>query len=459
MTSGVQTLVENLDCLVTVNPEDTVRWDVSVLIEAGRIAGIGSAEELGAQAPAAARVSGRHRLMLPGLVNLHTHTPMTLLRGIAEGVDLQGFLQRVWAAEGAVMNPPTVELGARLGALESLRSGSTTQLDMYFHHAAAHRGAVEVGSRHIIGPTALDFPGPDGLSWEERLEAARAWPAELAALGGPWVPVNLGPHATYTVSQQHLRELADVMSTFDDAVFTIHASENAAENVDVGHRYGKTPTQILSDAGILDGDYAVVLGHGVHLDSADRAIVARAGASVAHCPGSNLKLGSGELHWQTFRDDGVRLGLGSDGCSSSNDLDMWVVMRLAGLLARLTSGRPDTAPAREVLRAATIDGAQALGMADRIGSIEVGKEADLVMIDLDQPHLTPIHDVEALLVFAAGRGDVTDVFVAGERVIADGTSTRVDQNELLARCRERGSVAGTAAARVDTQALQAVSRR
>lgn len=451
-------IVEDLAYLVTVDAEDRVLRDASVLVSQGRIAAIGDAAQLARRAPDAQRVGGRHRLMLPGLVNLHTHTPMTLLRGIAEGVDLQGFLERVWAAEGAAMDPETVELGAQLGALESLSSGSTTQLDMYFHPAAAHRGAVRVGSRHVIGPTALDFPGPDGLAWDQRLQAAADWPGELARIGGPWVPANLGPHATYTVSQAHLRELGDIAAGFEDVVFTTHVSENRAENADVLHRYGKTPTRILADAGLLDGRFPVVFGHGVHLDEADRALVRAAGASVAHCPGSNLKLASGELPWQTYREAGLLLGLGTDGCSSSNDLDMWTAMRLAGLLARVTAGRPDVAPATEVLRAATIDGARALGMDQRIGSIEVGKEADLVMIDIDQPHLTPVHDVAALLVFAAGRGDVTDVFVAGEQVIAERRSTRVDTGDLLARCRERGAVAGSAAARLDTAAQQAVSR-
>ena len=184
----------------------------------------------------------------------------------------------------------------------------------------------------------------------------------------------------------------------------------------------------------------------MRLDAQDQATVAAAGAAVAHCPGSNLKLASGALPWRTYADAGIRLGLGTDGCSSSNDLDMWSVMRLAGLLARLTSGRPDAVSAVDIVRAATIEGARALGLGDTIGSIEVGKSADLVLLDLDAAHLTPVHDVHALLVYAAGRGDVTDVFVAGERVVAHRESTRVDEHDLYARCRERGVVAAAAAA-------------
>ena len=401
-------------------------------------------------------IDGRGRLALPGLVNLHTHLPMTLLRGLAEHVDLQGFLARVWAAEGAVMDPGTVELGARLGALESLRGGCTTQLDMYFHHESAHRGAVAVGSRHVGGPVFFDAAGPDGLTWDERMAGLRDWPRLLAEIGGPTVPAAGLPHGTYTVSTEHLGEIAETVRGFaagrhtpdgaSRALLCTHVSENAAENAEVQERYAASPTGLLERAGWLDGSVPVVLGHGVHLDEADRALAARAGAAVAHCPGSNLKLASGALQWQTWQDSGLRLGLGTDGTSSSNDLDMWQAMRQAALLARLTAGRPDVAPAEQVLRAATIDGARALGLGDLVGSLEVGKRGDITLLDLGQPHLTPVHDVPALLVFAAGRGDVTDVLVDGEVVVRDRRSTRIDEADLLARCRERGEVAARAAA-------------
>ena len=191
----------------------------------------------------------------------------------------------------------------------------------------------------------------------------------------------------------------------------------------------------------------MVFGHGVHLTESDRATAAAAGATVAHCPGSNLKLASGALDWQRWRADGIHLGLGTDGCASSNDLDLWQAMRQAAHLAALTSGRPDI-DAEQIVRAATIDGARALGMDHLIGSLEVGKRADLVLLDLDQPHLTPVHDVPALLVHAAGRGDVTDVLVDGRIVVSERHSTRVDVRDLLARGRARARDAASAAAAV-----------
>ncbi|MGL4745444.1 MAG: amidohydrolase family protein, partial [Dermatophilaceae bacterium] len=337
--------------VVTVDEHDTVLENATVTVQDGVITAVG---EEASSAPGDTEIDARGTLLMPGLINLHTHLPMTLLRGLAEDVDLQGFLDRVWAVEGAVMDPGTVELGAALGALESLLGGCTTQLDMYFHDEATHRGAAATGARHVTGPVFFDGPGPDGLDWAARLDRLRAWPAVLAAVGGPEVPVAAMPHATFTASPEHLAEVAGVLRAVaagSRSLLCTHLSENATENIDVERRYGMTPTAVLDKAGWLAGDLRLVVAHGVHLSADDRSRLAAAGAAVAHCPGSNLKLGSGALHWEALRDSGIRVGIGTDGCSSSNDLDMWQAMRQAALLARLTSGRPDAVSAGEALRA------------------------------------------------------------------------------------------------------------
>jgi len=441
--------IENASYLLTVDDTDQVLRDATVLVEDGVITAITDAGAEGSGEDEVV-IDARGKLLMPGLVNLHTHLPMTLLRGLAENVDLQGFLTRVWSAEAAVMDPATVELGATLGALESLLGGCTTQLDMYFHHEATHRGAVAAGSRHVIGPVFFDGPGPDGLAWEERLANLRAWPALLDEIGGPRVPLAAMPHATYTCSPDGLAEVVTVLREVladggRPGLVTTHVSETLAENEGVHDRFAATPTELLARSGWVEPDLPLVVGHGVHLTESDQKTLAAGGAAIGHCPGSNLKLASGALHWESVRDTGIRLGIGTDGCSSSNDLDMWQAMRQAALLARLTSGRPDVASATEVLRAATIEGARALGLGDEIGSVEVGKRADLVLLDLGAPHLTPVHDIAALLVFAAGRGDVTDVLVDGEVVVRDRRSTRLDTRDLLARAAARGEVARAAA--------------
>lgn len=422
---SVETLIVNARFLVTCDDRNTVLADASLAIDDGRIVAVGSAEGITADRV----IDARGCIVLPGLINLHTHLPMTLLRGIAENVDLQGFLERVWAEEARIMGPEGTYLGARLGALEALLGGTTTTLDMYFHPEAAHRGAVEVGIRHAIGPVYFDFPGPDGLEWSERIELTKRWPTILDEIGGPFVPRYLMPHSPLIVNPQHLADL-DVLARELGARIHTHNSENDKENADTIAAHGARPTALLQDAGLLDG--RTTLAHCVRLDEGDRAAIAAGGASIAHNPGSNLKLASGAMDLVGYRDQGITVGLGTDGCSSSNDLDMFAVMRLAANLARLVHHDPAAISAQDIVRAATIEGARATGMADRIGSLEVGKEADVIVVDAAAPHLTPLHDPCTALVYAAGRSDVRDVFVAGEHVVSQRRPTRVAAPEVMA---------------------------
>lgn len=410
-------VISNASLVVTSNPSDEVLANVNIGINSGVISAISTEKLQGREV-----FDGRNHLIAPGLINSHTHLAMTLLRGWAEGVNLQRFLEKVWAAEGAIMDAPTAELGTKLGALEALLGGTTTALDMYLFPEATHRGAVALGLRHIAGPIFFDFAGLDGLEWDERIGFARKWPELLAEIGGPQVPGYLMPHATYTCSPAHLAELAKLANELDLSIH-IHASENERENKDVAIQYQRTPTELLSESSLLGRH--VVYGHGVHLSDSDIATLSSASGAVAHCPGSNLKLASGIADILKYQSAGLKVALGTDGCSSSNDLDMWVVMRLAALLIAQNKG-PERANAKSIFRMATIEGAHALGIDNLVGSIELGKRADLIAIDLDKPHLIPLHDVFAQLVFAAGRSDVSDVWVDGEQVVASGRSTRID---------------------------------
>ena len=417
-------LIKNARYAVTSNSKDEILEGVSIGITDGKISYIGT------DSPEAKAIyDATDKLISPGLINSHTHLGMSLLRGWAEGVNLQGFLERVWAAEGAIMDEATCELGTELGALEALLSGTTTTMDMYLNPVATHRGAVRVGLRHIAGPIFFDFPGLDGLQWEQRIERAHQWPAELAKIGGPYIPTYLMPHSTYTDSPENLTEVATIAKELGARIH-LHVSETEAENVDVQSRYGKSPTEVCRDAGILD--VPTIFGHGVHLSDSDMAIAASKGTSVGHCPGSNLKLGSGLARFNEMRKAGITVGLGTDSCSSSNDLDMFSVMRMAAHVVALRQSPADV-DLTAIVRAATIEAAKAVGLGDRVGSIDIGKEADLIALDLHAAHLTPIHDVNALLVFAAGRGDVTDVWVAGDQVVAERTSTKIDLADLIKR--------------------------
>ena len=421
-------LIKNARYVVTSNGKNEILENTSIGIKDGKISYIGT-DSLDAREI----YDATDKLISPGLINSHTHLGMSLLRGWAEGVNLQGFLERVWAAEGAIMDEATCELGTELGALEALLSGTTTTMDMYLNPIATHRGAVRVGLRHIAGPIFFDFPGLDGLQWEQRIERAHQWPAELAKIGGPYIPIYFMPHSTYTDSPENLTQVAAIAKELGARIH-LHVSETEAENADVQTRYGKTPTEVCRDTGILD--VPTIFGHGVHLSDSDMVIAASKGTSIGHCPGSNLKLGSGLARFNDLRKAGIAVGLGTDSCSSSNDLDMFSVMRIAAHVVALRQSPADV-DLTAIVRAATIEAAKAVGLADRIGSIELGKEADLIALDLHAAHLTPVHDVNALLVFAAGRGDVTDVWVAGDQVVAKRVSTKINLSDLIARVNVR----------------------
>ena len=421
-------ILHNARYVVTCDSRDTVLENASLVIQGSKIIDLGPAQEVKKRYPQAQVIDLTDQLIMPGLINLHTHLPMTLLRGVAENVDLQGFLELVWAEEARIMDAEGTYIGARLGALESLLAGTTTALDMYLHPAENHRGAVEVGLRHVTGPVFFSFPGPDNLTWNERMGLAREWPQTLEVIGGPYVPLTLMPHAPLTVTPENLGEIA-ALAREQGAIITVHAAENTAENEDTVKTHGGRPIELLNATGILD--LKPVLAHGVHLNQPERHLIAAKGGCVAHCPGSNLKLASGAADIVQYRDDGIVVGLGSDGSSSSNDLDMFAVMRLAANLARLVRSDPAAISASEIVRAATIDGAKALGMSDLIGSLEVGKEADIISINLREPHLIPIRDPFTTIVYSAGRADVRHVFVAGEQVIDNRQPTKVDPQEIM----------------------------
>ena len=421
---SVDLVIRNARYVLMCDESGSVLEHADIAIDDGRIVSVGESV-----VDADTVIDGEGLLVMPGLVNLHTHLAMTLLRGIAEEVDLQGFLERVWAEEARIMDPAGVYAGTRLGALEAVLGGTTTALDMYFHPTESHRAAVDVGLRHVTGPVFFSFPGPDHLEWDERMVLARAWPQTLESLGGPHVPPALMPHAAFTVGLDYLAQIADLASEQGALVHT-HASENDRENDDTIKATGLRPVPALEASGILA--LAPVLGHGVRLDDHDRDRVAATGTAVAHCPGSNLKLASGAADVVAYREQGIRVGIGTDGCSSSNDLDMFAAMRLAANLARLVRNDPAALSARDVVRAATLDGAHALGLGDRIGTVVAGKEADLIALDLRAPHLVPVHDPYTAVVFSAGRSDVRHVLVAGSPVVLDGQPTRVDNDDVMA---------------------------
>ena len=420
-TSPSQTVI-SADWVITVDPDDRVVDDGAVVVTQGRITAVGERAALVAEHPDATHVALGPHALIPGLVNAHTHLGMTMFRGLADDRDLQSFLDRLLPAEAKVVDAARVGVATRAAALESVTGGVTSALDMYYFAEAGIAAAAEVGLRMFGGPVLLDHPGPDG----RRIEQAARWLDDRPA-GTPLRPM-LGPHSTYLASPELLSMVGALRETYD-AILHIHASETQHEVDTVRAARARTPVEHLDDLGLL-GPFTV-LAHGVHLDDDEIARIASTGATVAHCPASNLKLGAGVARVPDLLAAGANVALGTDGAASSNDLDMFAAMRLAALLHKGVAGDPTAMPAHTVLRMATLHGAAALGLSDRLGSIEVGKLADLVAVDLDRAHTRPVYDPISTLVYAAGRGDVRHVWVGGEHIVEDGRSRRVAHEQVV----------------------------
>lgn len=435
---GVATEVLVADWVLTVDAADRVLADAAVALDAttGTITDVGPAADVLASHPDAdvTRLGGQ--VLLPGFVNAHTHLAMTMFRGLADDRDLDDFLATVMPAEHEVLDPDRVRAATRAAAVESVLAGVTCALDMYFFVDEALEAAAEVGLRLLTGPVALDVGGPDlapgrGTVAERTLARAERWLAAHPARPG-WRPA-LGPHATYTVSPGLLADLG-ALAAEHDAVLHVHAAETAAECELVREVHGLRPVALLEELGLLAP--RTVLAHAVHLDDAELAAVAASGAAVAHCPASNLKLASGVARVPELLERGATVALGTDGPASSNDLDLLGAARLAALLHKGVGpggrGNPSALPARQVLRMMTASGAAAVGLGDDLGSLEPGRRADVVAIDLDRPHTQPVYDPASAVVYAAGRDDVRHVWVEGRRVVRDGEPVGVDPARAVA---------------------------
>lgn len=413
--------------VVTVDADDTVITGGAVAFDAtGTITAVGPTEEVTAAAPGATVVEARGGILLPALVNAHTHLAMTMFRGYADDCDLQGFLDKLLPTETRVLSEASVRAGARLAYAESMLAGTTTALDMFWWPEAAAEEAVAAGFRLVTGPTFIGFPGPDQRVFADRMRWAERY---LQTVEGPrW----LQPHSTYTLTPDELAEVR-ALAEATGARVHVHASENPNEVADVRARYGRTPVELLDDVGLLGP--GTVLAHAVVLADHEVALLAERGTAVAHCPLSNLKLASGICRVPDLLAAGVTVGLGTDGCASSNDLDLFLALRVAATLHKGVRGDATTLPARQALRMATIGSARALGLEDAIGSIEPGKQADLVLLDPDSPSLTPSYDPVATVVYAASRADVGHVWSAGRHVVEDRRLTSVDLPAALADVR------------------------
>ncbi|HEX3786277.1 MAG TPA: amidohydrolase family protein [Pseudonocardiaceae bacterium] len=399
--------------------------------EDGRIGYVGPAADAPAATGPVRRLEG---ILLPGLVNTHAHSPMTLFRGWGGDLPLLRWLNEViWPAE-ARLRPTDVRAGMLLGCVEMLRAGVTTSAEMYFHGEEVVDAVLAAGSRVVFGAPLLDLPG---LDWRQTLRDIDKWIDADGLRFGPADRIELayGPHSAYMLTPDALVAIAG--SARDRAALLhIHVAESADEDRAQRERYGSVP-RMLAELGVLGG--RVLAAHAVQLSTEDIAVFAGAGVGVAHCPGSNAKLASGIAPLTQLRRAGVAVGLGTDGPASNDALDLWADLRLAARLARLSTQDATAVTAADALLLATRGGADALGRAD-IGALETGRWADLVSVTVDDPAFVgglavPDPELLANLVWAAGSRQVREVWVGGDQVLADGEPTLVDRAQAQAGAR------------------------
>jgi 5-methylthioadenosine/S-adenosylhomocysteine deaminase len=399
--------------IVPVRPHGVVLEDHAIAVAGGVIRALMPAADAALRFSAGNVVDLPEHVIVPGLVNAHTHASMALLRGVGDDLPLQRWLtERIWPLEQALVGEEFVHDGARLAAVEMLRAGVTTCSDMYFYPDIVARALTAAGMRAVVGIIAIEFPTAYAVDAEDYLR--KGLQARDALRDEARVSFTLAPHAPYTVSDETLARVAMLAEELDLPVH-MHVHETAHEVDESIERHGLRPLERLDRLGLLSERLIAV--HAVHLTDAEIAQLARVGASVAHCPVSNLKLASGLARVPAMLAAGVNVALGTDGAASNNRLDMLDEARLAALLAKAVANDASALPAAAALECATINGARALGLDKRIGSIEAGKEADLVAVELSSPEVSPMFDPVSHLLYASGREHVTDVWVAGRRVV------------------------------------------
>jgi 5-methylthioadenosine/S-adenosylhomocysteine deaminase len=413
--------------VLTMDAGWTVLADGAVAIRAGRIVAVGPRAALATASTAAETVDCAACAVLPGLINGHIHLPMTPFRGLGADRSLAEWLSDyIFPAEQRFVDAAFVRIGSRLGAAELVRGGTTTFVDMYYFEEEVAAVADEVGLRAVCGQALLALPAPDAPTPDEGLARAERFLADWR--GHPRITPAVAPHAPYTGTPELYRAASRLAERFGVPLVT-HLSETAAEVATSQARWGASPIAWAEGAGAFDGQ--CIAAHCVHVAPEDVARLVRRGVGVVPCPTSNLKLACGVAPYARLLAAGVRLGLGTDGAASNDDLDLWTELHLAALLPKGLSGDPTLMPAREALALVTRRGAEAIHQADEIGSLEAGKRADVTIVRLDGLHTTPRHhaDPESIystLVYATHAADVRDVLVDGRFLLRDGRLTTID---------------------------------
>lgn len=417
--------------IVTVNPDFDVIKDGAVGVRDRKIVYVGPAADIpGGAGYASGIIDADGGLVMPGLVNAHTHIPMSLFRGLSDDIPLDQWLnEHIFPAEKAHITPETVKTGALLSCAEMLLSGTTTFCDGYFYEDAVAEAVETAGLRAVLGQGVIDFPAPGvpdpGKNIEFALDFVTKWKNR-----SPLISPAIFCHSPYTCSRETLIS-ARQAARKEDVLFQVHVAETRNEKDLAGLPEGTSPVAYLDGIGVLDEKTLAV--HAVWVDADDIAIFAKQKTKIAHNPESNMKLAAGIAPVREMLGAGLVVGLGTDGCASNNNLDMFSEMGTAAKLHKAALRDPTVMDAQTVIRMATIEGARAVGLEDRTGSIEIGKEADLLVIDTRKPHLFPLYHPESHIVYAARGGDVRHVMVAGHFLVRDFGLVHLDADDIMAR--------------------------
>jgi 5-methylthioadenosine/S-adenosylhomocysteine deaminase len=418
--------------VITMDAQRHVLDDGAVAVRGDSIVAVGPRGELETKYAAAKVINAHGAIVMPGLINGHTHAAMALFRGVAEDLSLDEWLHSyIFPAEARNVTEDFTAWGTRLAILEMLRGGTTTYADMYYFEDAVARVTKEAGMRGVLGETIIDFPAPDNKTLPQAFDYTQKFLDHWK--GDPLIVAAVAPHSMYTCSEKTLQDAA-ALARRNGAPILIHIAEAPFELEQSRNKYGITPVAYLSRAGVLGPD--VVGAHCILVDHADIATLAHFGVGCVYNPSSNMKTAAGVMPIVEMLAAGEAIGLATDGAASNNNLDMFEEMDLAPKLQKLARMDSRALPAEQVVALATITGARALHLDKQIGSLEPGKKADLILVDTSAPHATPMYNVYSELVYASKADDVRTVIIAGKIVMEDRRMLTLNEPEILAKARE-----------------------
>jgi len=422
-------IVKNV-LLVTCDKNHNVVEDAAIVVSGNTIKWVGATRDVKKIAPIDAKViDGSNRILMPGLINMHSHCGDSLFRGLVENLPLEQWLQTLWKAQVVILrNEENCRLGAELGFAELLLGGTTTTMDNYWRPDQTIAAALDAGIRIATGGIFFDTVGMDGFTIDDRVAQAEALFADHGK--NPDIFIGTMPHGTYTAGPDSIRKAVDIANQHH-GFFSVHAAETKVEQQTINDRYQTSVIRLLNDVGALSSRTA--LAHCVHVDDEEIALIAQSKTNVVHNPLSNLKLASGFAPICKMIDNGINVTLGTDGPISGNDIDMFLAMRLAATIHKAANDDPSAISSHQALHMATLNGARALSAEDRIGSIEEGKRADFILLDITGPHAMPMFDPVSHLVFSASKNDVSDVFISGRHVVANRKLLTLDMADISQR--------------------------